>query len=92
MSILIPGMKMPKDCRECPFFGYTAEDDFICLIQNGEDTCRLEELPPHGRLIDADALGDFPYNIDFCDEGDIQEWIDKAETIIPAEGGDTDAR
>lgn len=41
----------------------------------------------YGRLIDADALGDFPYNISFCDEGDVENWIASAPTIIPVEGG-----
>lgn len=43
-------------------------------------------LPPHGRLIDADALGEFPYNMDFCDGYEADEWVRYAPTIIPAEG------
>lgn len=93
-GIYIPDMKMPKDCRECPFFGYTAEDDFMCLIQDGADTCRLEELPPHGRLGDLDEL---EFYFDESAEGlhGTPKWAEiyrecakavrEAETIIPAD-------
>ena len=46
MSILIKGMKMPKSCGSC-FVG----DRTIC-----SNNCPLVEIPPHGRLIDADAF------------------------------------
>lgn len=46
MSILIKGMEMPKDCGKC-FVG----DRTIC-----SSACPLVPVPPHGRLIDADAL------------------------------------
>ena len=59
MSILIPGMKMPKDgCKSCTF-------DILgrCLIKANMDkpyevthSCPLIELPPHGRLGDLDEL------------------------------------
>ncbi len=72
MSVVIRGMKMPKNCGECEF----AQDDswygLHCTIQTDEDgwlmdvssietdrhpDCPLVELPAqHGRLIDADAL------------------------------------
>ena len=48
--------------------------------------CPLVPIPPHGRLIDADALGEFPYNMDFCDGYEADEWVRNAPTIIPAEG------
>jgi thiamine monophosphate synthase len=51
MSILIKGMKMPTTCDECflplRYCPYAMEKD-------GE--CPLIEVPPHGRLIDADAF------------------------------------
>lgn len=65
MSILI-NMEMPKNCGECPFF---MDEDFtwcgradynICDGRVDRDSkppwCDLIEIPPHGRLIDADAL------------------------------------
>ena len=65
MSILIKGMKMPESCLNCPL-----ETDYgTCGHFNGADYaehptgyssrpvwCPLIELPPHGDLIDRDAL------------------------------------
>ena len=60
MSILIKGMEMPTSCLECQL-NY---DMYKCVL-TGKSTmladdyrlndCPLIELPPHGRLIDADA-------------------------------------
>ena len=53
MSILIRGMEMPKTCDDCflplQYCPYA-------MKPNGE--CPLVPVPPHGRLIDADALAD----------------------------------
>ena len=46
MSVLIRGMVMPKNCFTCPFKNLE-----IC-----DEDCPLIEVPPHGRLIDADAI------------------------------------
>ena len=67
MSVLIKGMNMPTNCDNC-----WALDDYgdypRCRIteeQRGYNfpirekrmgNCPLVEIPPHGRLIDADAL------------------------------------
>ena len=57
--------------------------------------CPLVSIPPHGRLIDADALKDlYHYNthdsdIDKAWTGNIRRSIDSAPTIIPAEEGET---
>ena len=66
MSVLIKGMAMPKSCNECPFGKEKRLDvGIICTLLDGTtfDTtsrptsmCPLVEIPPHGRLIDADAL------------------------------------
>lgn len=72
MSILIKGMKMPKNCDSCRFMVF---EDTNCISvpelfcgcpivfrahpqheDHRPDYCPLTELPPHGRLIDADAL------------------------------------
>ena len=63
MSILIKGMEMPKGCDDCPLYGidlrcsitYTpnyTDGRFVERLGN----CPLVAVPPHGRLIDADAL------------------------------------
>ena len=67
MSVVIRGMKMPKSCDECPCY-YETDGAWRneCEVLGKEyiaddyrpEWCPLIELPPHGRLIDADALLD----------------------------------
>lgn len=90
MSILIKGMEMPK------------EDEEIIIRIDSDGTVMTEyalpisgtkavSVPPHGRLIDADALIK-PKNQHIDVHSD--EWyvevrtIDDAPTIIPAEEGE----
>ena len=96
MSILIPDMKMPKDgCKSCGF-----DILGICLIKANMDkpyevthSYPLIELPPHGRLIDADAIVKKSYEIKSCVGRYSRvvhiEDVKNADTIIPAdpEGG-----
>ena len=70
MSILIKGTKMPKNCgecqstlglfaSECPLFAeFPKKFDYDPEIGNNRryDGCPLVEIPPHGRLIDADKM------------------------------------
>ena len=67
MSILIKGMKMPRDCEECRFSEVI--DGLGCMVthylilrRHGQDKpkwCPLIEVPtPHGRLIDIETLKD----------------------------------
>ena len=104
MSILIEGMKMPKDgCKSCEFDIYGS-----CLIRANLDkpyevthSCPLVELPPHGRLGDLDELEQMFADIDnapysefdgqeaFYSADDAAQIIRLAPTIIPADGGDT---
>ena len=112
MSILIKGMEMPKHCfncstkvdpdnRRCNIDGHVFEETLGKLTCRRDDACPLIEIPPHGRLIDADAL------TKMCREMESIEWnnkaapyswayayesfegdIDNASTIIEAEGGE----
>ena len=68
MSLLIKGLEMPSGCEHCPFcIDYWATDDkeewrcianmhLIEFFDTRLDSCPLIEVPPHGRLIDADEL------------------------------------
>lgn len=66
MSILIKNMAMPKNCEECYFDagGYCLAKslNFLdwCEVNDRPrpSWCPITEVPPHGRLIDADALVD----------------------------------
>ena len=104
MGVYIKGMETPKNCWECHFgHGETG----ICVVDfkehgdwNEPHFCPLVPVPPHGRLIDADALEDK------CSRQARDEWnkstgtnwgyayatfesdIEDAPTIIPAEEGE----
>lgn len=94
MSVLIKGMEMPQRCKECDLFieaacyakGYR---DYRRIMDTAKpDDCPLVEVPPHGRLIDADKLNTYdlsPVN-GFCVIGVTEEDIGLAETILEAEG------
>lgn len=69
MSILIREMEMPKSCYDCYFCRIYDEPNqgYFCIplfadlhrtdfTKKRIDACPLVEVPPHGRLIDADAL------------------------------------
>ena len=85
MSILIKGMEMPKNCAECPcrIIGYTKDYcnvlgkfvDYAVGSEGRRDDCPLIELPPHGRLIDADEL-----------MRQIQLYIDEYELYVDENG------
>lgn len=93
MSILIQGMEMPKNCGECPFIFSSWGIEYYCHLAGSSTSaeyverekmtnCPLIELPPHGRLIDADAIQD--YNVETF--GQRLLIIDTAPTVIEAEG------
>ena len=104
MSILIKGMEMPNSCRDCPISGEwycnalpsipAWHKEYVASIedQTRMDRCPLVPVPPHGRLIDADALlSQYKGNIwtaktDYA-EGlrDVANDIKNAPTIIEAE-------
>ena len=68
MSVLIKGMEMPTSCYECPIGdsvrcalmpgvpAWWVEYDQRVIEKRLHSHCPLVPIPPHGRLIDADAL------------------------------------
>ena len=71
MSVLVKGMEMPKSCDVCDFVveldeGALGSHNYCGFPGNGvyvddciaarHKNCPFEPVPPHGRLIDADAL------------------------------------
>ena len=105
MSVLIKGMEMPSCCDDC--WALDEYGDYpVCRITEEQrgcnfrirekrmDKCPLVPVPPHGRLIDADALlsqytGYFwTAKTDYA-EGlrDVANDIKQAPTIIEAEEG-----
>ena len=92
-DILIKGMEMPNVCAFC--FIDSSECNLhssVNIWRERHPDCPLIELPPHGRLIDADRI---EYeNIHFEDMGEFYEMvgkddIDELPTVIEAEGENT---
>ena len=59
MSVYIKGMEMPTRCGECPLSLYSHspcwENGGALDWEHRPNWCPLVPVPPHGRLIDADA-------------------------------------
>lgn len=95
MGVYIKGMEMPTNCDECELCTcYVREDgteeNYRCVItfypihefDERHEYCPLVEIPPHGRLIDADILASM------CDAPNWCVWLTEiydAPTIIEAE-------
>lgn len=96
MSVLIKGMEMPTGNPEEPTAVWIYPDGSVKAFYNyGKRIIngRVVPVPPHGRLIDADAL---EYHADHVRDpmGRTEKtvmWskIEAAPTIIPAEEGET---
>ena len=90
MSVLIKGMEMPKSCSVCRLFGeygcsFIGPVGYALTRGERNDDCPLVPVPPHGDLIDRDAL------MSGVDDGDdvMFVWaITDAPTIIEAEEGE----
>ena len=109
MGVYIRGMNLPDNCMECPletdygtcgYYSLFVEAGHDSEILKRRDDCPLVEVPPHGRLIDADAFAkDECTNCDGACEAlpcdclncksdcrcDFMKDIADAPTIIPAE-------
>lgn len=98
MSILIHGMEMPKGCAFCKISRRNRKKMICPFIWKCEwdihdpmsadhrlDNCPLVNVPPHGRLIDADALK-LDLTRFYENEVSARRLIDEQPTIIPASG------
>lgn len=82
MSILIKNKALPKTCEECLFYGIDVESGCFlekCFVirradQDKPSWCPLVPVPPHGRLIDADALRQTMYHEAFETDSPMQKW------------------
>ena len=104
MSILIKGMKMPPNCCQCPVNMEVCKCGYEYLLEHPElydkraDDCPLVPVPPHGRLIEdeavreqidewLDSVGDVVVGHGLSYYGELLGCIEDAPTIIPAEEG-----
>ena len=90
--VCVNGFTDDAPMYECAVQSY---ENVSVLVESGgkpfgfrPDWCPLTELPPHGRLIDADKLNihDVSPAYGFCVMGVTEEDIGLAETVIEAEG------
>ena len=99
MGVYIKDMEMPTRCADCwmmdgaDMWCIACRGRYLCQeyrygIKDRPDWCPLVPVPPHGRLIDADAL---PWEhrgimLTDPDEWGLKEWdIEHAPTVIEAE-------
>ena len=95
MGVYIKNMEMPDGCVVCPFFienRHNRGDDSLCRASGKEAKCGcpLVPVPPHGDLIDRQAL------LKLIEDPDDVGWVGYidalditcAPTIIPAEEGE----
>lgn len=100
MSILIKGMEMPTSCLNCFLSrsGCRAVLKRMRAMEAGtwipanyrHDDCPLVPVPPHGRLIDADAL---EKDIDKYIGGEesrsrFHHWVQVQSVVIPGNKGE----
>lgn len=96
MSVIVLGMDMPKgnaECIEIYIYGdgtvYAYEKK---AVNKNRVNAAAKELPPHGRLIDADALLaeakklSGPMTGDGWDNWGVYALIERQKTILEAEG------
>lgn len=103
MSVIVLGMEMPKNCKDCFAYRNNAEYDYAyCTISAAnvnEDSkarrnlCPLRPLPEkHGRLIDQDeilrAVIRGDYPNQWIDKNELLRLFRNAPTIVEAEGED----
>jgi len=89
MGVYIPNIEMPKSCDDCPHPTCTLWKS----VNSGErnEKCPISYVPPHGRLIDGDALTDnWYYASAALRPDDVKKVvclndIDNAQTIIEEE-------
>ena len=109
MSILIKSMSMPNGCKDCIFVKRGSVYDICPLLRVPVDddvefggspsNCPLISIPPHGRLIDADAAVKQGWTISRTYSASPNEMVYEVKTmddevlptIIPADESDMDS-
>ena len=104
MSILIKGMEIPMNCRQCNLYLQSMDSErnvyencavtaksYNWGLTTLPSDCPLVPVPPHGRLIDADEFLKRAIGTK-CFHGDyalmLDELVGESTTIIPAEEGE----
>ena len=90
MGVYIKGMEMPTSCRACLYSRTDIRNVDWCVLTEKDlpCDCPLVPVPPHGRLIDADALEALFWDGQCYFTENIKYKIKNIETIFPAEEGE----
>ena len=98
MSVLINGMKMPKNCAMCERWSiceclkeYEDYESVLYAVDDGDliraDDCPLVEIPtPHGDLVDRDAMIAEYDHQHKGPAGGARQIMANAKAVIEAEG------
>lgn len=81
MSVYIKGFPLPNNCGACPLRLAWCRERIYMVTR--PERCPLIEIPPHERLIDADALIHSYYHAPSFPN--LCKAINDAPTIIPAD-------
>ncbi len=92
MGVYFKGMKMPENCLNCDVntdYNYCPilrRDTADIRYDKRFDDCPIVEVKePHGRLVDQEDISKMIHNP--YERREVMRWVDKAPTIIEAEGG-----
>ena len=93
MSLYIPGLNLPPKGKIKMLVLF--DDGIVIDDADGQNQWQAIEVPPHGRLVDADAMLEFvdaghlrhPHMLSWSDR-DVESMIESRQTIIPADGED----
>lgn len=93
MGVYIPGMEMPKSCRECRFdrggwcYATDRVDNRTRFVTHDakQKWCPLIPVPEHGRLIDAEEFKTHFWEKQAYFTERIYQKLDMMPTIIPAD-------
>ena len=100
MSVIVKGMKMPKSCSKCRWFDMGGGYGYQCTLLHKsfdmwneisvarDKDCPLIEVPPHGRLIDADELANKTFYSTTGAPYITYKTFCNAPTVIEAEGSE----
>ena len=102
MGVYIKGMEMPKQGRVTLQIGADGVvyvvDKYEIIAEKYEKNFEVFEIPPHGKLIDADAVERNLVKMQMAQKGVVGHGIRKSravvrdmETIIPAEESNMDS-
>ena len=88
MSVYIKGFPLPNNCGACPLRLAWCRERIYMVTR--PERCPLIPVPPHGRLIDADAFEAEYWSAQFWGDRDAAKKVHRAPTVFPADPVEVD--